>query len=98
MRSSNYKDEALGLSLLTGIEVKKQNSGKRKCRWVNCSTRLNSYNPNGYCHAHVSKGVWKEAKEEDERHNIYTREAGAKWQAKQKLKKKKKGEQGVNSY
>ena len=84
MRSSNYQDSLVDL---TGVEIRKENNGQKKCHWENCSTKLNSYNPNGYCHAHVSKGVWKEAKEEDEKKQVYTRKASAVWQAKQKKKK-----------
>ena len=63
MRSKNYQDSLVDL---TGTEIKKENNGKKKCRWENCLTRLNTYNPNKYCHAHVSKGVWKETLRRDE--------------------------------
>ena len=65
MRTRNYKDGAVDLSLSLGTEIKKENNGRKKCRWENCSTILNGYNPNNYCHAHSIKGSWKDTLERD---------------------------------
>ena len=60
MRTRNYKDSAIGLSLLTSAPVKTVNNGKKICRWDGCSKRLSQYNPNDYCFAHALKGAIKD--------------------------------------
>ena len=58
MRSTNYKDAPIGLSLLANAkEIKIENNGKKRCRWENCLTKLNRYNPNEYCHSHAFRGA-----------------------------------------
>jgi len=50
-----------------------QNGRSRKCKWPDCNTKLNSYNPNSYCHAHAFKGACKDLRVNQELAAIRTK-------------------------
>lgn len=43
-----------------------QRNGATVCKWLGCSTRLNSYNTGKYCGLHAGAGVAAEAVEKDD--------------------------------
>lgn len=93
MRTRNYKDGAVGLSLLTsanGKEVMQENKGNQRCRWENCSTILNRYNPNRYCHAHAFKGSILDSELRDEEIKRIAKRSAVSWADRMKKAERKR--------